>query len=377
METARGAGVLCTLGATLTALVSFSTAYSQPLDTVSLALLDRYGAVVPTIERLVSNSISAPSTRHFPGGILSAEISKTNSTLAGINTGDTLGINTGDVTGINTGDVLGINTGDVTGINTGDVLGINTGDVTGINTGDVLGINTGDVTGINTGDVLGINTGDVTGINTGDVLGINTGDVTGINTGDVLGINTGDVTGINTGDVTGINTGDVTGINTGDVTGINTGDVVSVGAIVSVDSEFGSPGLALVLSGPVESIDLVNGVFTSMGQTVVASTTMLRGLSEGDYVSVNGSVMGAGWLYADGVSVSEEMYVPGASPVVVTGIMSSLDEDLGSVTVGGLTVDYTPAMGNGILPRGNLFVFSGIQPVQEGVLLSTEVLAAE
>ena len=313
METARGAGVLCTLGATLTALVSFSTAYSQPLDTVSLALLDRYGAVVPTIERLVSNSISAPSTRHFPGGILSAEISKTNSTLAGINTGDTLGINTGDVTGINTGDVLGINTGDVTGINTGDVLGINTGDVTGINTGDV----------------------------------------------------------------TGINTGDVTGINTGDVTGINTGDVVSVGAIVSVDSEFGSPGLALVLSGPVESIDLVNGVFTSMGQTVVASTTMLRGLSEGDYVSVNGSVMGAGWLYADGVSVSEEMYVPGASPVVVTGIMSSLDEDLGSVTVGGLTVDYTPAMGNGILPRGNLFVFSGIQPVQEGVLLSTEVLAAE
>ena len=241
----------------------------------------------------------------------------------------------------------------------------------------MLGINTGDVTGINTGDVLGINTGDVTGINTGDVLGINTGDVTGINTGDVLGINTGDVTGINTGDVTGINTGDVTGINTGDVTGINTGDVVSVGAIVSVDSEFGSPGLALVLSGPVESIDLVNGVFTSMGQTVVASTTMLRGLSEGDYVSVNGSVMGAGWLYADGVSVSEEMYVPGASPVVVTGIMSSLDEDLGSVTVGGLTVDYTPAMGNGILPRGNLFVFSGIQPVQEGVLLSTEVLAAE
>ena len=209
------------------------------------------------------------------------------------------------------------------------------------------------------------------------MLGINTGDVTGINTGDVLGINTGDVTGINTGDVTGINTGDVTGINTGDVTGINTGDVVSVGAIVSVDSEFGSPGLALVLSGPVESIDLVNGVFTSMGQTVVASTTMLRGLSEGDYVSVNGSVMGAGWLYADGVSVSEEMYVPGASPVVVTGIMSSLDEDLGSVTVGGLTVDYTPAMGNGILPRGNLFVFSGIQPVQEGVLLSTEVLAAE
>ncbi|MEM1176388.1 MAG: hypothetical protein AAGI27_16455, partial [Pseudomonadota bacterium] len=129
--------------------------------------------------------------------------------------------------------------------------------------------------------------------------------------------------------------------------------------------------------GPVESVDLVNGVFTSMGQTVVASTTMLRGLNEGDYVSVNGSVMGAGWLYADTVAISDERYVPGASPVVVTGMMSEVNEDLGSALIGGLTVDFTSATSSGVLPRGNLFVFSGIQPVQEGVLLSTGVVAAE
>ena len=216
----------------------------------------------------------------------------------------------------------------------------------------------GTLQGINGGDVAGINGGDVAGINGGDVAGINGGDVLGINGGDVAGINGGDVAGINGGDVAGINGGDVLGINGGDVAGINGGDV-------------------LVLAGPVDSIDPINGVFTAVGQTVMASQAMLSGMSVGDFVSVNGSVVTSGWLYADSISLSNEMYVPGATQVYVTGIPSNINPVLGQAELGELTIDYTAAMSSGAIPLGASLSFSGIQPVSRGLLVSDAVSAIQ
>jgi hypothetical protein len=211
------------------------------------------------------------------------------------------------------------------------------------------------IAGINGGDVSGINGGDVNGINGGDVNGINGGDVYGINGGDVYGINGGDVNGINGGDVYGINGGDVNGINGGDVNGINGGDV-------------------LVLAGPVDSIDPINGVFMAMGQTVMASQGMLSSMSVGDFVSVNGSVVSSGWLYADSVSVANDMYVPGATAVFVP---SAIDPVLGQAKLGELTIDYTAALSGGAIPAGMSLTFSGIQPANRGLLVSDAVRAVE
>jgi hypothetical protein len=214
------------------------------------------------------------------------------------------------------------------------------------------------VAGINGGDVQGINGGDVAGINGGDLLGINGGDVLGINGGDVAGINGGDVQGINGGDVAGINGGDLLGINGGDVAGINGGDT-------------------LVLAGPVDSIDPINGVFMAMGQTVMASQGMLSSMSVGDFVSVNGSVVSSGWLYADAISVANGMYVPGATEVFVTGIPSGIDPVLGQAQLGELTIDYTAAMSGGAIPAGLSLSFSGIRPVDRGMLVSDRVNAIQ
>ena len=188
--------------------------------------------------------------------------------------------------------------------------------------------------------------------------GINAGDVAGINAGDVAGINAGDVAGINAGDVAGINAGDVAGINAGDVAGINGGDI-------------------LVLAGPVDSIDQINGVFMAVGQTVMASQTMLSGMKVGDFVSVNGSVVSSGWLYADSVSVASSMYVPGATAVFVMGIPSKIDRVLAQAQIGELTIDYTAAMSGGAIPSGFSLSFSGIQPVSRGLLVSDAVSAVE
>ena len=182
--------------------------------------------------------------------------------------------------------------------------------------------------------------------------------IAGINGGDVSGINGGDVYGINGGDVYGINGGDLNGINGGDLRGINGGD-------------------ALVLAGPVDSIDPINGVFMAMGQTVMASQGMLSSMSVGDFVSVNGSVVSSGWLYADSVSVASDMYVPGATAVFVSGIPSAIDPVLGQAQLGELTIDYTGALSGGAIPAGMSLTFSGIQPANRGLLVSDSVRAIE
>jgi hypothetical protein len=100
-------------------------------------------------------------------------------------------------------------------------------------------------------------------------------------------------------------------------------------------------------------------------------------LSIGDFVSVNGSVVSSGWLYADSVSVGNGMYVPGATEVFVTGIPSEIDPVLGQARMGELTIDYTAAMSGGGIPSGHSLSFSGIQPVDRGLLVSDTVSAIQ
>jgi hypothetical protein len=127
---------------------------------------------------------------------------------------------------------------------------------------------------------------------------------------------------------------------------------------------------ALVLSGPVESIDRINGLFTAMGQFVVASQSMLSTISPGDFVDVSGTVMASGWLYADEISVGAAGYVPGADAGFVRGIPSSVDYSLGRATMGDLTIDFSAA---DISKAGGLWTLVGIQPNSRGVLISEYV----
>jgi hypothetical protein len=112
-----------------------------------------------------------------------------------------------------------------------------------------------------------------------------------------------------------------------------------------------------------------------MGQTVLASQAMLSEMAVGDLVTVDGSVMGAGWIYADAVEVSRETYVPGATPVYVTGLMSDIDQSIGRARVGALEVDYTATLSAGAVPAATFYRFYGIQPEGEGVLISDLILA--
>ena len=102
----------------------------------------------------------------------------------------------------------------------------------------------------------------------------------------------------------------------------------------------------------------------------MASREALAGMQVGDFVSVQGSVVGPGWLYADDVSVSDSLYVPGATVVSVTGMLSSVDRAAGTARMGGLTIDYTPSLGNGAAPSELMWSFSGTRPVSDGMMIS-------
>jgi hypothetical protein len=262
------------------------------------------------------------------------------------------------ISGISTGSANGISTGSVDGISTGSAQGISTGSVTGISTGSIVGISTGSVDGISTGSAQGISTGSVAGISTGSILGISTGSVDGISTGSAQGISTGSVAGISTGSILGISTGSAQGISTGSVAGISTGSMA---------------GSCLLLAGPVSQIDLNGGHFISLGQAVYADSAVLASLTIGDFVGVSGAIVGPGEIDSYQTFNFGQAYVPGATEVFVTGLPTAVDLLQGTTQIGGLTVDYTPALGSRFDGIGGAITVFGTQPVSDGWLLSREL----
>ena len=210
------------------------------------------------------------------------------------------------------------------------------------------------------------NSSETRSISGGGVSSISGGGVNSISGGGVSSISGGGVNSISGGGINSISGGGVDSISGGGISSISGGGINSIsgGGINSIS------GGGVVLAGPVDSIDRINGVFESMGQIVMASQNMLAGMNVGDYVSVGGSVVSPGWLYADGVRVSAQQYVPGATEVFVTGMLSSVDLAHGTAQMGDLTIDYTSSLSNADAPAGAMWSFAGTQPAARGMMVS-------
>ena len=204
--------------------------------------------------------------------------------------------------------------------------------------------------------IAGIHSSSVDGIHGSSVDGIHGSSVDGIHGSSVDGIHGSSVDGIHGSSVDGIHGSSIDGIHSSSITGIHSSSIT-------------------VLVGSIVQINYAEGVFESLGQTVMASTEMLNLLSVGDLVSVEGSVAGPGLLYADSITVSAEQYVAGSTQVFVTGILSSIDASTGTASLGDLKVDYTSSMSTGTTPSGVLWSFRGTQPSSHGVMLSDQVEA--
>ncbi len=283
--------------------------------------------------------------------------------------GGTTGIDMGGgTTGIDMGG--GTNGIDMGGGTTGIDMGGGTngidmgGGTTGIDMGG--GTNGIDMGGGTTGIDMGGGTNgiDMGGGTAGIYMGGGTNgiDMGGGTTGIDMG---GGITGIDMGGgTTGIDMGGgTTGIDMGGGTaGIYTGAVNGW-----MSDEFAGHH---VLTGPVDSVDRDNGMFSSLGQTVFAGDDMLADLAVGDYIAVYGTVSGPGFLYADSLGRLPHTYVDGASEVFLVGLPTSFDTGSASVEIGGIRIDYSASLSNGDHPSAGIVGFRGIRPNAGGDLIT-------
>jgi len=157
-------------------------------------------------------------------------------------------------------------------------------------------------------------------------------------------------------------------------------------AISFTNESFASP-LAV---GAVDRVDLKTSSVVVLGQQfqvgagtlVTTEASYPRPVSLADVpqnalVLVEGEEKTSGAVSVDAVIVLPESYVPGASQLLLTGVVSSVSSD-GQIHVGNLKVDITPTLTSNSTPIavGDLVEITGTQPATQGVLLAQSLVRA-
>jgi len=137
----------------------------------------------------------------------------------------------------------------------------------------------------------------------------------------------------------------------------------------------GPADLQLLLSGPVESVDLDVGSITVLGHQLGVKNA--ASFLPGHVVNVFGGVQSNGSTSA--ALVQDTLaYASSGDQVSIVGVVRAVDESSGHVIVDGARVDYTALLGSGRFPTpavGDLVRVLGIQPSGRGVVLASQITA--
>jgi hypothetical protein len=140
----------------------------------------------------------------------------------------------------------------------------------------------------------------------------------------------------------------------------------------SIARQSASEATALVLVGPVEAVNAATSVAIVLGQKVLAPSA--SDLVVGDTVFVVGELNPDGSIFAEGIQ-DAGLYVPGATQVLLTGVVQKVDSAVGRVTVGGVSIDLTTIGTNQslTLSKGSTVQIAGTQPVNGGLVLANGI----
>jgi hypothetical protein len=165
-----------------------------------------------------------------------------------------------------------------------------------------------------------------------------------------------------------------------------------VAAIVLAALSFTNESVASPLAvGAVDQVDLKSSSVVVLGQQfhvgggtlVTTQSSYPRAISLSDlpqnaFVWVDGEEKASGAVSVDTLIVLPESYVPGASQLLLTGIVSGISSD-GHIRVGKLKVDITQTLASNSSPvaLGDLVEVSGTQPTAQGVFLAQSIVHTE
>ena len=132
----------------------------------------------------------------------------------------------------------------------------------------------------------------------------------------------------------------------------------------------------VIAVGPVTSVSTGRLDFSVLGRGFHADSPVAFGI--GQYVAVHGLLQSDGsaknvWVELMG------SYVPGSDPVYEKGVISEVRPFLGQLSIGGSSLDYTPAMsaGSDSMPGiGAVIAISGVQPAEGSAVLVDNLMAA-
>ena len=149
----------------------------------------------------------------------------------------------------------------------------------------------------------------------------------------------------------------------------------------------GAAQAATLAVGPIEQVNLKNSTVVVLGQTYqvgaaavlksqAGAAVTLGSLAPNTIVKINGSEAAGGQSTVSSITSLPEMDVPGATRLLVTGVVKSVSS-IGQVKIGGLIVDVTATLTSDAqnFTVGGLVQISGTQPNPGCLFLAQNVVS--
>ncbi len=149
--------------------------------------------------------------------------------------------------------------------------------------------------------------------------------------------------------------------------------LLAIGLVSAANADSANGASDVVAVGPVEIVEASN--VTVLGRSYRVEDT--SALETGQKVTVHGTLLPDGsvtnaWAEPMGT------YVAGADRVFETGVVTSVNESFGRLSIGDSEIDYTAALsepGVAVPEKGDLVAVTGTQPELGGVVLGTSTRA--
>ncbi len=149
----------------------------------------------------------------------------------------------------------------------------------------------------------------------------------------------------------------------------------------------GAAHAATLAVGPVEQVNVKASTLVVLGQiyrvdagTLIKNqrgqTISIGNVTANTLVVINGTETSAGQATVDSVASLPQLDVPGATPLLVTGVVSE-ESPTGQIKIGNLTVDIVDTLTSDTpqFQVGNLVEVTGTQPNPGGLFLAQSVTA--
>jgi hypothetical protein len=216
--------------------------------------------------------------------------------------------------------------------------------------------------------IIGGNTNAIIGGDTNAIIGGDTNAIIGGDTNAIIG---GDTNAIIGGDANAIIGGDANAIIGGDTDAIIGGDMQAMLA------------RGVIAHGPIDSLDVAQGRVVLLGKvyrfggSVAQMEALSSRLASGETVlaTVTGAPDHTGAMKATALSLSNSQYVPGSTEIMLVGRVRTVEASVGTMSVGGLRVDYSAVLATADvqLAPGQVIAVIGVRSAPDLPLVASSV----